>query len=61
MGTKKIIKKPQKQFFFVKKTQPGSRNELVLSINSVMEDILIYHLRLIVVFFEKKIKRKQKC
>ena len=46
MGTKKIIKKQQKTFFFIKKTQSGSRKELVSLINSVLEDISIYHLRL---------------
>ena len=46
MGTKKIIKNSKKQFFFVKKIQSGSRQELVFLLNSVLEDILIYHLRL---------------
>ena len=55
MGTKKASKN-SKNNFFVKKTQPGSRKELVLSINSVLEDILIYHLRLVCreLFFWKK-------
>ena len=53
MGTKKIIKKQQKTVFFFK-IQSGSRKELVLLINSVLEDILIYHLRLEEIFFMKK-------
>ena len=58
MDTKKIIKKQQKTVFFVKKIQPGSRKELVLLMNSVLEDILIYHLRLEEnFFFEKKVSK----
>ena len=53
-GYKKIIKKQQKTVFFVKKTQLGSRKELILLIYSVVEDILIYHLRLKKNFFLKK-------
>ena len=60
MGTKKIIKKQQKTVFFVKKNQPGHRKELILLINSVLEDILVYHLRLkenfyLFFFFEKNV------
>ena len=51
MGTKKIIKKQQKTVFFVEKIQPGHRKELILLINSVLEDILFYHLRLKENFF----------
>ena len=54
MGTKKIVKKQQKTVFFVKKFQSRSRKELVLLGNSVLEDILIYHLRLEEIFFLKK-------
>ena len=63
MGTKKIIKKQQKTVFFVKKIQPGHRKELILLINIVFEDILVYHLRLkeIFFFFEKKISKKYNC
>ena len=53
MGTKKIIKKQQKTVFSFKKTQSGSRKELVSLINSVLEDISIYHLRLKENFFLK--------
>ena len=56
MGTKKIVKKQQKTVFFVKKIQSGSRKELVLLGNSVLEDILIYHLRLEEIFFFLKKK-----
>ena len=64
MGTNKIIKKQQKTVFFVYKIQPGHRKELILLINSVFEDILVYHLRLnenFFFFFEKKISKKYKC
>ena len=47
----KIIKKQQKNSFLCLKIQPGSRKELVLLKNSVLEDILIYHLRLKENFF----------
>ena len=60
MGTKKIIKKQQKTVFFVYKTQPGVGKELILLINSVLEDILVYHLRLeenFFFFFEKKFQK----
>ena len=58
MGTKKIIKKQQKTVFFVKKIQSGSRKELVLLSNSVLEDILIYPLRLKEnFFFQKKVSK----
>ena len=43
---KKIIKKQQKTVVVVYKIQPGHRKELILLINSVLEGILIYHLRL---------------
>ena len=62
---KKIIKKQQKTVFFVYKIQPGHRKELILLINSVLEDILIYHLRLkeniYLFFFEKKVSKNYKC
>ena len=47
--------------FFEEKTQPGSRKELILSIKSVLEDILIYHLRLIEIFsfLKKNFKKSQ--
>ena len=60
MGTKKIIKKQQKTVFFVYKTQPGVGKELILLTNSVLEDILVYHLRLeenFFFFFEKKVQK----
>ena len=60
MATKKIIKKQQKTVFFVEKIQPGSRKELVLLMNSVLEDILIYHLRLEENFFFFLKKKFQK-
>ena len=46
MGTKKNHQKTAKNNFFIWKTQSGSRKELVSLINSVLEDISIYHLRL---------------
>ena len=62
MGTEKIIKKQQKNVFFLLKNQPGSRKELVLLKNSVLEDILISHLRLKEnFFFEKKVSKSYKC
>ena len=48
--------KTAKTVFWLK-TQPGSRKELVLSIKSALEVILIYHLRLVEVFFEKKFQK----
>ena len=57
---KKIIKKQQKKFVYIK-SQSGSRKQLVLLINSVLEDILIYHLRLkenLIIFFWKKSFKK---
>ena len=62
MGTKKSRKNSKKQFSF-QKIQPGHRKELILLINSVLEDILIYHLRLkenfyLFFFFEKKCLKK---
>ena len=56
MGTKKNHQKTAKNSFLCLKIQPGRRKELIFLINSVLEDILIYHLRLkeIFVFFLKK-------
>ena len=54
MGTKKNHQKTAKNFFIIYKTQSGSRKELVLLIDSVLEDILIYHLRLKENFFCKR-------
>ena len=58
---KKIIKKQQKKFVYLK-SQSGSRKKLVLILNSVLEDILIYHLRLkenfYLFFFWKKCLKK---
>ena len=51
---KKSSKNTKKTVFTVKKIQSGSRKELVLLLNSVLEDILIYHLRLEENFFLKK-------
>ena len=53
-GYKKNHQKQQKTVFFVKKIQSGSRKELFSLINSVMEDISIYHLRLKGIFFFKR-------
>ena len=47
---KKIIKKQQKKFVYLKNLM-GSRKKLILLINSILEDILIYHLRLKENFF----------
>ena len=58
MGTNKIIKKQQKTVFFAYKSQPGHRKELILLINSVFEDILVYHLRLNEIFFFFFLKKK---
>ena len=60
---KKIIKKQQKKFVYIK-IQPGSRKKLISLINSVLEDILIYHLRLkenfiMIIFF--KFSKNYKC
>ena len=57
----KIIKKQQKNTFLCLKIQPGKRKELVLLKNSVLEDILIYHLRLKEKFFfwKKSFKKLQ--
>ena len=52
MGTKKSSK-TAKNSFFIWKTQSESRKELVSLINSVLEDISIYHLRLKENFFFK--------
>ena len=59
MGTKKIIKKQQKTVFYLQ-IQSRSRKELVLLINSVLEDTLIYHLRLKENFFLFLKKKFQK-
>ena len=61
MGTKKIIKKQQKNSFLCLKNQPGRRKELIFLKNSVLEDILIFHLRLKenFFFFEKKVQKLQ--
>ena len=56
MDTKKNHQKTAKNSFFVKKIQPENRKELVLLMNSVLEDILIYHLRLEENFFFLKKK-----
>ena len=58
---KKIIKKQQKTVFFVKKIQSGNRKEMVLLLNSVLEDILIYHLRVEEIFFLKTKFQKITC
>ena len=50
-GYKKNHQKTAKNSFFILKIQSGSRKELVLLINSVLEDILTYHLRLEENFF----------
>ena len=58
MGTKKIIKKQQKTVF-LKNNHSESGKELVLLINSVLEDILIHPLRRKEnFFFEKKSFKK---
>ena len=61
---KKSSKNSKKQFLCLK-IQPGHRKELILLINSVLEDILIYHLRLkenfYLFFFEKKVSKSYKC
>ena len=61
MGTKKNHQKTAKTVYFEENTQPGSKKELVLSIKSVPEDILIYHLRLIEIFsfLKKRFKNLQ--
>ena len=56
MGTKKIIKKQQKNSFLCLKIQPGRRKELIFLINSVLEGILIFHVRLQENFFFLKKK-----
>ena len=56
---KKIIKKQQKTVFLCLKIQPGRSKELIFLINNVLEEILIYHLRLKEnFFFEKKSFKK---
>ena len=54
MGTwvqKKNHQKTAKNSFLCLKIQPGRRKELIFLINSVLEDILIFHLRLKENFF----------
>ena len=58
-GTKKSSKNSKKQFSLFK-IQPGRRKELIFLINSVLEDILIYHLRLKENFFFFLKKKFQK-
>ena len=61
MGTKKNHQKTAKNSFICLKIQPGHRKELILLLNSVLKDILIYHLRLkenFYFFFEKKSFKK---
>ena len=60
MGTKKNHQKTAKNSFLCLKIQPGRRKELILLINSVLEDILIYHLRLKENFFFFLKKKFQK-
>ena len=60
MGTKKKSSKNSKKQFFIYKIQSRSRKELVLLINCVLEDILIYHLRLKENFFLFLKKKFQK-
>ena len=52
-----------KNSFLVGKNQLGTGKERALSIKSVLEDVLIYHLRLIENFFfwKKKVSKKHKC
>ena len=61
-GYKKKSSKNSKKQFVDLKSQSGSRKKLVLLINSVLEDILIYHLRLkenfYYFFFSKKCLKK---
>ena len=59
MGTKKIIKKQQKTFLLFRKLNQEVKKELLFLINSVLEDILIYHLRLkeISFFLKKKFQK----
>ena len=63
MGTKKNHQKTAKNSFLCLKVQPGRRKELILLINSVVEDILIYHLGLkenfyLFFFLKKEVSRK---
>ena len=53
---RKSSKNSKKNSFLCLKIQPGTRKELVLLKNSVLEDILIYHLRLKENFFFLKKK-----
>ena len=66
MGTKKNHQKKAKKVCLFKKSQSGSRKKLLLLMNSVLEDILIYHLRLkenfyLFYFFEKNVWKNYKC
>ena len=64
MGTKKNHQKTAKNSFLCLKIQPGRRKELIFLINSVLEDILIFNLRLkenFFLFFEKKVSKNYKC
>ena len=59
MGTKKNHQKTAKNSFLCLKIQPGRSKELIFLINNVLEEILIYHLRLKEnFFFEKKSFKK---
>ena len=55
-GYKKNHQKTAKNSFLCLKIQPGRRKELIILINSVLEDNLIYHLRLKEIFFFLKKK-----
>ena len=67
MGTKKKNhQKTAKKVCLFKKVNQEVEKKLVLLINSVLEDFLIYHLRLkenfyLFFFFEKKVSKKYKC
>ena len=62
-GYKKNIKKQQKTFLLFRKLNQEVKKELLRLINSVLEDILIYHLRLkeISFFLKKKVSKNYKC
>ena len=60
MGTKKNHQKTAKNSFLCLKIQPGRRKELIFLINSVLENILSYHLRLKKNFFFFFFKKFQK-
>ena len=64
MGTKKSSKNSKKQFSLFKKfNQDIEKKELILLINGVLEDILVYHLRLkenfFFFFWKKSFKKVQ--